>query len=220
VNRWWTVARAFSNTAHGVNNALQVVSGNAELLESADGMAPAVLKRVQAIRAQSGRAATSIDGLLSYARGMAQPPSTIDLGRVLDSALEMRAHSLSRARITVAMTRPEEGSCLLVAPPGKLLQLMLNLLLMIEAELSGRPDARIGIAVERVPSRVRLNITAAGALQSAAQGPSPDWFLGFEKGAHERVVLGLASRMAGTLRFERVGEAIRKLELELPAVSK
>ena len=34
VNRLWTIARAFSNTAHDVNNALQVIAGSAELIEA------------------------------------------------------------------------------------------------------------------------------------------------------------------------------------------
>jgi C4-dicarboxylate-specific signal transduction histidine kinase len=211
------MARAFSNTAHAVNNALQVVSGSAELLESAEGLVPAALKRVHAIRAQSSRAASCIDGLLSYARATAQAPAALDLGRILDATLEMRAHSLSRARITVAFTRPEEGTCLVVAPPGKLVQLLLNLLLMIESDVAGRGDARIGIAAERSPSQVRLLITAGGVLESPAGSTSQDWFLGFDKRAQERVVLRLAGGMSGRLSVERSNDGVRRLELALPA---
>jgi C4-dicarboxylate-specific signal transduction histidine kinase len=214
------VTRAFSNTAHAVNNALQVVSGSAELLEAAGGLPPPALRRVQAIRTQSGRAAAAIDGLLSYARGAGPRTASLDLCRILDLVIELRAHSLSRARITVAFTRPEEGSCVILAEPGKLVQLLLNLLLMVEAEVAVRADARIGIAAERLPSHVRLVITAQGPPSSRTQA-SPAGFLGFENSAQERVVRRLADGMAGRLTIERSDDdGVRSIELTLSRADK
>jgi signal transduction histidine kinase len=215
VNRWWTVARAFSNTAHAVNNALQVVSGNAELLESAGGLDPAALRRVHAIHTQAGRAAVSVEGLLAYARATSQSPAALDLARILDAVVEMRSHSLSRARIIVEVSRPDDGSCIVWAPAGKLVQLLLNLLLMVEAHAAGSAEARMHISIERLPSQVRLLVVASGGPASPVGSPSPDWFLGFEKRAQERVVEHLTAGIGGRLSFERSTADVGRIELTL-----
>lgn len=72
INRLWTIVRVFSNTAHDVNNALQVIAGSAELLEARD-LDSAVRRRVETIRVEAAKAAITINRLLTYARSGALP---------------------------------------------------------------------------------------------------------------------------------------------------
>ena len=102
VNRLWTIVQAFSNAAHTINNALQIAGGRAELIEMRETIDPDVRTRVRAIRAQGDRVAAVVDQLLTYSRGEAAERVAVDIVSTIHTALEMRAHPLSRARVSAA----------------------------------------------------------------------------------------------------------------------
>jgi two-component system nitrogen regulation sensor histidine kinase NtrY len=61
----------------------------------------------------------------------------------------LRAFSLSRARITATVDRPDGVSCVVSADRRRVLQVFLNLLLNVEKVLAGRPDGEVQIRFER-----------------------------------------------------------------------
>jgi len=148
INRLVTVARVVSNAAHDLNNALQVIGGNAELLALKTG--PAEPRRVQAISTQTGRAAGALDRLMSYTRPAEAGRQSVDLEGLIEVALALRDFTVHRARITVTVTRSSETACLVSADRRLVLQIVLNLLLNAEQALSARNDGtaalRIGLA--------------------------------------------------------------------------
>src|SRR5262245_18229800 len=91
INRRWTVSRMLSNASHDLNNALQIISGNVEMLRAKGGLEPTVDRRTASINDQSLRAAAIVERLLSYARGSSGATQRIDLYTVAASALALRS---------------------------------------------------------------------------------------------------------------------------------
>lgn len=169
LNHLWTVVRAFSNTAHDVNNALQVIAGNAELLEARD-LDPAVRRRVEIVRVESGKAAATINRLLDFARGPRQPNQRFDLWPIIDAAVAMRLSSVGRGRITLTVERERAQPAFIVGESLKVQQLLLDLLLTAEDRVAGRARARIDVSVTRVPGGISLAIRSSSEAMSV-DGP-------------------------------------------------
>ena len=129
VNRLWTITQVLSNTAHAVKNSLQVTGGNAEMMEAREGLDPALLRRAQTIRAQAARASDALESLLAYSRPSSPSVDVVELGELTRVALDMRAHSLSRARIVAEVKGSEDGPYFARTRRRELLQLLLNVLL-------------------------------------------------------------------------------------------
>ncbi len=160
LNRLWTIVRAFSNTAHDVNNALQVIAGNAELLEARD-LDAVTGRRVGVMRAESGKAATAINRLLTFARAARQPVQTLDVWPLLDSAVEFRLASLGRGRVTLAVDRTAPVPALISAEASRVLQLLLDVLFAAEDAVAGRAKARIDVMLHSGERDVRLRVATS-----------------------------------------------------------
>jgi signal transduction histidine kinase len=171
INRLWTIVRAFSNTAHDVNNAIQVIAGNAELLEGRD-LDPAVRRRVEVIRAEAARASTTINRLLSYVREPRVPGQPRDLRPFIESAVEMRMASASRRRIVLTFDARETRPCLVVVDGRAALQMLLDLLLTAEDTVAGARNARVAVSAERTADDVvvRIAATSDGGAPAKVEG--------------------------------------------------
>ena len=159
INRLWTVARTFSNTAHDVNNALQVITGSAELLEARD-LDPAVRRRVETIRVEADKAAATIKRLLSYARAPRQAAQRVDLWPLIDAAVSLRAASVARGRIALAVERAGSAPVWVSGEGAKILQTLLNLLLAAEDRVAGGRSAQIVVRVEVVGAGVLVHVAS------------------------------------------------------------
>lgn len=169
LNRLWAVVRAFSNTAHDVNNALQVIAGNAELLEARD-LDPVVRRRVETIRSESGKAAATVNRLLEFSRTARQPVQRVDLWAMVETSVGMRLASLGRARVALAMAREGQVMVPVMAEAGKVQQLVLNLLLAAEDRVAGHPKARIAVSIVAGDTVVlRIEATSDAALDPARE---------------------------------------------------
>jgi signal transduction histidine kinase len=149
VNRLSVIARVVSNAAHDVNNALQVISGSAELLALGRDSGPAEQRRIAAIASQSGRAAAILDRLVGYARADAAGRQVQDLAALVDAALALRDFSLHRAGIAVTVDRAVPPPCRAAVSRPRILQVFLNVLLNAETALQSRTDGTIHIIVAR-----------------------------------------------------------------------
>jgi signal transduction histidine kinase len=146
LNRLRTVAKVFSNAAHDVNNALQVIGGSAELLALKAELGPAELRRVHAITAQTGRAATALDRLQSYTRSGESGRQIVDLSGLLEVATALRDFALRRAGIT--MTVESTAPCRASVDRRLILQIYLNLLMNSEDALANRPGPAVRARLE------------------------------------------------------------------------
>jgi len=189
------LARALSDVVHAINNSLQVMSGSAELLEGRLAADPVACQRLQAIRAQAERAAATVTDLLAYSRGGGADRRPTDINRLLDVAVAMRAHSLSRLRILTSRDAPTGDRVLGLVPPNGCLQLLLNALLLLEARVAGRERASIAMTstVSGPTVCVRLQGGGTGWDDVPWGGAEPS-----VRGPHWRVMEVLAAAMEGT----------------------
>ena len=201
VNRLWTIVRAFSNTAHDVNNALQVVSGSAELLAARDAD-PVVQRRAAAIRVQAGRAAETIERLLAYSCEDAGDARPVELSALVDAAVAMRAFTLQRTRIGIEVERAGTAPHLVAADRRKTLQLLLNLLLCGEEAIAAMDDRRIHVHLRRQGHSVSVIVTTTGkppregGRASLADAPKA---AAVAKGSQLLIAARLARSQGGTL---------------------
>ncbi|HEY1190361.1 MAG TPA: response regulator [Gemmata sp.] len=120
--------RLAGSVAHDFNNLLTVINGCAVLLEHEIGGGPhpeKVRAFAAAIRRAGEQAATLTRQLLAFSRQRTEAPYPLDLNEVLGSATDMLERLLGD-RIAVR-TAPGAGLPLVVAEPGLLLQVLLNL---------------------------------------------------------------------------------------------
>lgn len=213
VNRLWTVAQVLSNTAHAVKNSLQVTAGNAELMELRAGLDPALLRRVQTIRAQSLRASAAIDLLVEYARpSTSSAAEPLELGELAEQALALRAHSHGRARIQARVDAADAGPYQVRVHRRGLLQLLLNLLLSAEAAIAGWSEATIVIRLGRSGPACSIDVEGSGtAAEPLDRVPVP---FGADQ---DRVMRTLAASLGATLHRSVAACGAPAFALELPA---
>ena len=163
INRNHTVARALTNAAHDLNNLLQVIGGNAELLATRAQLGPVEMRRVETIAAQTGRAATTLDQLMSYSRPAPAGRQLVALDAIVAEALALRDFSLRRAQITSGVDRKSEA-CRASVDRRRVLQVLLNILMNAEAALTGRRDgsATVRVVVEVKGSDCVVTVTDNG----------------------------------------------------------
>jgi signal transduction histidine kinase len=215
INRLWTVARIFSSTAHDVNNALQVISGSAELLEARQDIDATTLRRAQAIRGQAARATEAIDRLLRYTRDTGGSVRTVDVAGIVEAAVAMRAFTLNRAQITIETERSDEEPYRAAVDPPKILQLLLTLLLSFEQTLRSGSRGRITVRLDREPSLVVVTSTGdiEGGAAAGAGGGTPADPIGESQ---MTAVCRIAEGQRGTLTIDSEGGHLKKATLKLP----
>ncbi len=144
-NRLAMVAAVLSTTVHEVNNALQIISGSAEMLGPGTS-GDLVARRGETIGGQARRASALLAELSAFARDDTPDPECADLGQIAQRALAMRQYA--HARLHIRSGFEASGTRFGVAArPRAVLQIVLNLLVNAERALAGRTDARLVVAV-------------------------------------------------------------------------
>lgn len=169
LNRQATVARLVSGAAHEVNNALQVISGSAELLLASQDLPEPLRAALERIAAHSARAAAAMTGVTALSRPITEARAPIDLRDVATRAASLKRYSVSRAGLTIALEAGDQP--LQVAANGpQVLQAVVNLIENAEQALSGRQAGRIVIAASRDGSFARLTVSDDGPGLSPRDG--------------------------------------------------
>jgi C4-dicarboxylate-specific signal transduction histidine kinase len=159
-NRFATVAALLATTIHEVNNALQVISGSAEMLRP-DAPPDVLTRRRDAIGGQARRGSALLAELSMFAREQAADLTRADLGQIGQRALAMRQYTL--ARLGIESGFEVRGSVTAAtARPRAVLQIVVNLLLNAEAALAGRPAGRILVTAGSCSERVELTVDDNG----------------------------------------------------------
>jgi len=188
-----------------LKNALQVISGNVEMLQLRTDLDAVTARRLQSIAAQATRAVDTMEPLLGYARDLASVQDGVDLHALALVALSFRSVSLGRAGIKTARIAPPAAPLSVRIDPHAALQLLLNLLLRAEREVSGRPAASISIAVER----------GAGAVVAIVEGKAggaatrPDLPTGVADLVSAGAIAELTRTYGATLQVERDADGVR-----------
>src|SRR3954447_20902122 len=86
-NQLALAAQLLPNTIHDVNNALQVITGSAELLDLAAGADEEVRRRGLAIRTQASRATMLLNELMAFTRDASDGSQRVAVRPVVERAL-------------------------------------------------------------------------------------------------------------------------------------
>jgi two-component system C4-dicarboxylate transport sensor histidine kinase DctB len=165
-NRHALVTRLVSTAVHDVSNALQVVSGAAEML-ALDAGAEAVSRRSSAIVHQAMAATTVLQQLTGFAREPLRPAESLSVRALAERVVALRQYSLRKLRVR-SHVAGDDGQCR--APVRQLLQVILNLVVNAEQGLAGRGEGRLTLTVSSAAEHVDLVVADDGpGLDEAAR---------------------------------------------------
>jgi PAS domain S-box-containing protein len=138
-----------ASVVHELNNPLTILAGQAEMLaeEAAGGPLAARAEMIERTVQRCGRIARSF---LEVARRAPPDPVNLDIEHLVEAAVEVAAHSLRSAGIS--LTRRYGGGLPTVrGDPDQIHQVLLNLLLNAQQALSDKDGAR-QVSIETRPS--------------------------------------------------------------------
>jgi signal transduction histidine kinase len=160
-NRLATIARLLSDTVHEVNNVLQVISGQAELLQSLAGAGAVVQERASSIAGNALRASAMLTELLTFARDAGDRSERVLLSQIAERAIGLRRYSLNRLRVDVAVDASSAGACV-AGSPRILLQIVLNLVFNAEQALTGRSPGTLRLRTREDAVTAELIVEDSG----------------------------------------------------------
>ena len=144
-NRLATIAWLLSTAVHDANNLLQIISGNAELIEQLAGDNAMLLKRGNSIGVNARKASALLAELLDFARDEAVASSVVDLRELAERSLGLRAYAMKKMRIAASV---DGGSGVKVKADARdAVQIVVNLLVNAERALADRPGATVTLLV-------------------------------------------------------------------------
>lgn len=213
-NRLALLARQLSSTIHDVNNALQVIGGSVELLQSAPAASDMIQRRVTAIDAQTKRATRLLQELSEFLRDGRIKAERVDVAACCRQVTAARHYSLTKLRVDAAV----DGAAVATVSPRHLQQILMNLFVNAEDALAaGTADgapARIAIAVSQDGDQAIVSITD----NAAAEGGKPQGTVTIGPlGIGLEVSEWLAQQNGGTLTREPLTGGGSAATLRLPA---
>jgi signal transduction histidine kinase len=159
LNRLTTVARLLSTAVHETGNALQVISGNAEMIEGAADAAKTA-DRAHRIKVHADQAGTRLQFLAALANTDSAAPRTLDLRRLAEQAIDLRRYSLNRARIAISLEGGRTAAVL--GSEAELIRLIANLLLNAEHAVKDQADPAIHLGLTDAGGSIALAVSDNG----------------------------------------------------------
>jgi signal transduction histidine kinase len=221
LNRAATVARLLAGVAHEVNNALQVIGGTTELLQTTPDLPASIADGLQRIAVQNTRAAVAIQEVMLFARQKDARGRT-NLREIATRSVALRSFAIGRARLTVTLDAPTTGRFVVDGNPALLQLAVLNLIFNAEQALAGQKSGAIRVELEEAPGSVVLRVSDNGpGVEHDARAELFESFF-TTRSRDEASGLGLsvaktvAEQHGGTLTFKDQ-DAGACFELSLPA---
>jgi signal transduction histidine kinase len=151
-----------SQVAHEVNTPLTGIASYAQILMSRLRVRPSEMAMLRRIESQAFQAAGIAGSVLNYARRRTgEEPRRIEAGALVAECLSLFEAHIKGKRIRVRSERspdlPE-----IVARPGRIQQLILNLLLNAAAALPGGGEVRVEVDREGSALRIRVSDDGVG----------------------------------------------------------
>jgi len=160
-SRLTTVGQMAAGICHEINNPLTTVIGYSDLLTREDLPADAK-QQVGYIHEAGHRVADIVRQLLVFARNAQSIRTTVDLNDVVSRTLRLRGYQLQLANINV-LTELAPDLPYIIADPGQLLQVFLNIVLNAEKEIKlAHGQGTLLIKTERLKDTVRISFKDDG----------------------------------------------------------
>ncbi|HET9369949.1 MAG TPA: ATP-binding protein [Vicinamibacterales bacterium] len=211
-----------SGIAHELNNPLQAISGFAELLQRDRDVRPDVRADLALIQKESARASGIIRNLSRFSRQQHSVPTTVLLGDVVSSVIELRQRRLQEQGVTFEIE--ERATRPVVAVLTELQQVVLNFVVNAEQAVAAAPPSERRI-------RVRTSDTADGVMlevEDSGPGVPPEheaklfqpFFttkpVGEGTGLGLSVSYGIVHSFGGTIGYSRSSLGGARFYFELP----
>lgn len=218
LNRLTTVARLLSTAVHETGNALQVISGNAEMIAAKPDDAAKTGERAHRIKVQSDQVGARLQALAALAAAEPGPPRRLDLRRLVDRAVDLRRYSLNRTGIAVTVDGLDRGPVL--GDESELLRLVANLILNAERAVHDRRAPAIHLTLSDLGGSMSLTVADNGP--GVSQGQVESIFQAFASdrapGCGLAVARWLAERHGGALVLDSAHSGGARFVLTLPAI--
>ena len=220
LNRLSTVVRLVAGAVHEVNNALQLISGTAEMMAEVPEVPEPVRGGLELIREQSARAAAAMVGVAALSRPPSERTSLLDLGAVVTQAAELRRYAIGRNGFSIAVN-VDATPLPVTGNESQLLQAVLNQIEGAERSLRGRSNGRIRVTAGRHGETAYVTVESEGPTVPAAAGdrasespgssqpPEDSWAL------DQDVARAIASAHGGAVLSEVRGSGVA-IVLRLP----
>lgn len=218
VNRLTVVSRLLSSAVHDTRNALQIVSGHAEMFAHTAGDAAKAAERGRSIMLQCARATDRLQTLVALVQDAGDGPAEpVDMRTLAEEVLGLRKSSFGRARIRTVI-EPETGAMFVRGRRTDLLRLIANLTLNAERAVSGRAGAEIRVSVRETADAVVVQVadTGPGIPEAQVARLFEPFGAGDGPGIGLAVSRWLAERHGGTLTLAGNSPAGANFELTLP----
>ena len=160
LNRSATTARLMSGVVHEVNNALQVISGTVELLETRPDLPPTLAPSLERVRKQSARAAGVLTDVLMFTRASVKETGKVNMREIAEHSLNLRAFAVRRAGLT-AKLEAADGALRVTGNRAQLQQALLNIITNAEQALAGTP-AEIVVELDATDAEVIIRVVDPG----------------------------------------------------------
>ncbi len=161
INRLTVVARLLSSAVHDTRNALQIITGHAELFAETSHDVDRSRERSRSILTQAERATQRMQGLVMLGQETEPAPVRFEVRALAEEVYGLRRSSFGRARIKVTVA-PTDGEFWIRAPRPDVLRAVANLMLNAERAVAGRPNSEIRFEVTANAGRVRLTVNDNG----------------------------------------------------------
>jgi signal transduction histidine kinase len=208
LNRSATVARLLSSAVHEVNNALQVISGTVEILETRPNIDPALARSLERLRTQSARAAGALADVLVFTKAPIDESVAVNMRDIATHSIALRAFAIKRAGLSIRLDADESTPFIVRGNRGRLQQALLNVIVNAEQALAG---SRGAISVTLTADDQSVMVTVGDEGSGVTLDPPAQAFERFTstRSPHECAGLGLwvsrviAAAHGGTLTMER-----------------
>lgn len=146
--------------AHEVRNPLGGIQIYAELLENDPSLTLSQRERVRKVLHEIHRLGEIVEEFITYARPQVPERVEVDPASVVAETMELLSGSIAEKEITIS-TDPPEGSTVVIADPGQIRQVLLNL--ARNAIEASPPNGKVLISWERQGSTVAIVVEDEGA---------------------------------------------------------
>ena len=161
-SRLATVGEMASGIAHEINNPLTGVIGFSQLLSQREDIPEDIKQHLEIITEGSQRVASIVSRLLAFARQHKLERSYVDINKLLENSLELRAYEMQTSNIKLS-TRLDSALPRTMADGAQLQQVFLNIIMNAETEMKeAHGKGKLLVKTEAIDDTIRISFKDDG----------------------------------------------------------
>jgi len=161
-SRLATVGEVASGVAHEINNPLTGVIGFSQLLSQREDIPEDIKQHLEIITEGSQRVASIVSRLLAFARQHKLERSYVDINKLLENTLELRAYEMQTSNIKLS-TRLDSALPRTMADGAQLQQVFLNIIMNAETEMKeAHGKGKLLVKTEAIDDTIRISFKDDG----------------------------------------------------------